>query len=110
MSSRVTTPRPTGRRRGGLSLEPRGDAATVRREALLQHPILTGHDGGKGAGTYTGDQLMNEVYDLMVSRLPLLETDDPHRVTISCFLARLAPRLDRDRLTAVPSPLEARQG
>lgn len=65
-----------------------------------QHPILTPLDGG-GAKEYDGDDLMNEVFDLMRHRLPRLRMTDPHRPVVSEFLAALGPRLGRDRLVAV---------
>ena len=66
----------------------------------MQGPLLKGHDGGRG-DEYDGEALMNEVYDLMRHRLPLLHPGDLHRPVVSQFLARLGDRLGRDRLVAV---------
>jgi len=49
-------------------------------------PLLTLHDG-EGAGYRSGEDFLDEVFDLIRCRLPELHPSDPVRVALS----RLAP-------------------
>lgn len=79
-----------------------GSPARVGRErpavqggAVTQHPILRSLDGGAGQPHYTGDDLMNEVYELMLTRLPQLAVDDPDRPRVMRLLPAMATALGR---------------
>lgn len=81
-------------------------AAEVLEVPSVQHPILTGHDGG-ATGEYTGEALMNEVFDLMRRRLPELLPDDPYRARLMVLLPPMGAALGRDRLVPVGAGLES---
>ena len=67
----------------------------VQGGAVTQHPILRSLDGGGGQPHYTGDDLMNEVYELMLNRLPQLAVDDPDRPRVMRLLPAMASALGR---------------
>ncbi len=66
-----------------------------------QAPLMKGHDGGRGGGEYTGEDLMGEVFDLMRRRLPHLQEDDPMRPRLMELLPSMGVALGRDRLVPV---------
>lgn len=88
--------------REGLPVQPGGNtAADVPEVFPVQHPILTGHDGGVGDDEYTGEHLMGEVFDLMRRRLPQLHRADPYRPRLMALLPQMGAALGRDRLVPV---------
>lgn len=64
-----------------------------------QSPILTAHDGGGEQDS--GEQLLNDVFDLIRRRLPRLACDDPVRVSLTAVMPELARRLDRPHVMPV---------
>lgn len=69
----------------------------------MQHPILTGHDGGKrDDDALTGEHVLNEIYDLIRRRLPLIPLDDPARTCLAALAPALGESLGRPRAVAVP--------
>lgn len=52
---------------------------------------------------YDGEALLNEVYDLMRHRLPLLSPEDAARPYLSALLPQLGVALGRPALVAVPA-------
>lgn len=55
---------------------------------------LRSYDGG-GEGVLSGNEVLNEVYDLLRRRLPDLSPDDPARPALAATLTDLAPMLGR---------------
>lgn len=66
-----------------------------------QRPLMRGLEGGRQGGL-TGQDLLEEVFDLIRRRLPLLADDDPVRGSLSATLTALAPELGRPRVMPVP--------
>jgi hypothetical protein len=63
-------------------------------EEATQHPILTALEGGASNGSITGEQVLNEILDLLTDRLPRLALHDP----------ALGAALGRPRAAAVEVP------
>lgn len=76
-----------------------GEGTAVQQEGWMT--VLTGHDGGRAQDEYTGEDLAAEMFDLMRRRLPLLDGDDPVRLTLHALLPALGEALGRPRLLAV---------
>lgn len=66
-----------------------------------QSPILTSLDGGADATLYDGEELLNEVFDLMRRRLPKIPVDDPARPALTALLPALAESLGRPLVVPV---------
>jgi hypothetical protein len=69
----------------------------------MQHPILTVHDGGADHGQVTGETVLNEIFDLIRHRLPLLDPTDPVRPHLAALAPVLAEGLGRPRAVVVPT-------
>jgi hypothetical protein len=96
-------PESTAAGAGGLAQTP-GDAAAAGPGAPeMQHPILTVHPGGAGHGQVTGEAVLNEIFDLIRHRLPLLDPTDPVRPHLAALAPVLAEELGRPRAVVVPT-------
>lgn len=77
------------------------EAASSTGDAVTDRPILTPHTGEEDRGSYTTNDLMNEVFDLMRRRLPKLAADDPGRRRVMALLPALGEALGRDQVVPV---------
>lgn len=69
-----------------------------------QRPILKVHDGGCDAdGNISGESVLNEIFDLLRHRLPLLAATDPARPHLAALAPALGDALGRPRAVAVPT-------
>jgi hypothetical protein len=73
-------------------------------EEATQHPILTALEGGASNGSITGEQVLNEILDLLTDRLPRLALHDPARPHLAAFAPALGAALGRPRAAAVEVP------
>lgn len=89
------------RRPRGSGHGPGDRAAAGPGVGSLQHPILTALDGGAKPAAITGEQVLNEILDLITDRLPHLALDDPARPRLAAFAPALGAALGRPRATAV---------
>jgi hypothetical protein len=67
-----------------------------------QPPILTVHDGQSDSGI-TGEFVLNEIFDLIRRRLPMLPATDPARPHLAALAPALGDALGRPRAVAVPA-------
>lgn len=66
---------------------------------------LTVHDGGAGADTLTGGEVLNEIFDLIARSLPRIPLDDPVRPHLAGLAPLMAAGLGRPRAVAVATPI-----
>lgn len=78
------------------------DPAEAPGVVRMDRPILTPHDGC--GEHYDGENLMNEIFDLIRRRLPLLPPGDPVRRVMHALLPRLAVALGRPRVLPARDP------
>ena len=66
-------------------------------------PTLTVHSGGIGSSWDAGDELLNDLFDLIASRLAGLANDDPVRGIFRDMLPAFARQLGRPVVELVDS-------
>lgn len=73
------------------------------RDEQLGLTLLTVHEGGKQpVGHQAGQDLLEDVFDLIRRRLPALAVDDPVRIRLAKILPLLGRHLGRAPLMPVP--------
>lgn len=100
---------------GGLAVEGELGVIAARRGSSMseQPPILRGHNGGRSPGsdhTPEAEALLNDLFDFMRRRLPLLDQDDPVRRRLQPMLPALGQALGRPALLPVEDSQRHRAG